>query len=1035
MLYRLQSLWASPAFTWIRLSLSVALAVVCGTSSALLWQQRETWDEQITLPLQDPLANLNQLGINAALEQYDVERLGDVLAQMEAAGIRWVRQRFGWDQIEPQRGELEWERWDAVVKACAAHDLQIIAVLDGSPAWARPDHLPAAAPLAPPQEVSDWGAFVARVAERYRGQIAAYQLWDEPNLTGHWGNQYVDPVAYVSLLREGTVRIRDTDPAAAVLLAALAPTVEMGPLNLNEIDYVRQVIEAGGAPFFDVVALQPYGFGQAPDAKADPGLLNFRRVELVRRELVRHGLADRPVWATAWGWNHLPAEWEGDPSPWPSVTQNQQVAYTTDGIILARREWPWMGPMILYAWQPDVSATNPRWGFALLDAQGTPGPLYERLAEYNAARNPLRAGLYTPTPDNVQTTGDWRFSDAGADPPRGADAQQQNATLSFDVRATALDLTVRRGDFWGVLYVSVDGGPATGLPRDEEGRSYLVLHDPAGQVETVTVARGLSTRGPHHIRIVAHGGWGQWPLVSWTVYDEQRPPPDPISIWLFGLLAIGGALMAGGQIALVPQLRQPIYGTIGRVFRWYRALPEWIPIVVTLGTALAFYIIPWTAVALPLLALLFLLIFLRIDLGLATVALALPFYTQPKALLGRPFSIVELSLALCTGAWLLARLLDLGRALARSGPQPALLWLRQLDLYLLGLPRHLWQRWTWLDKGMLALLLLAALSLGWTTHLEVAQREFRTVFLESAVFYALVRLAVRSPRAHQRVIEGWLLGALAISGIGIWQLVAGQNLITAEGVWRVRGLYGSPNNLALYLERAFPVLLAIAWQGRNRAARVVYALAAIPISAALVMTLSKGALLIGVPASLLALGLVQRDRRALWVAMVAVAAVALVMVPFAFTERFQSILNLRAGTAFFRLKLWRSTLSMIGDHPLTGVGMDNFLYYYRSRYVLPSAWGELDLSHPHNLILDAWTRLGIGGVVVIAWLCTAFFRSVWGQLQTALADRRALLLGLLASMVAVLAHGMVDHAVFLIDLAFIFALLLAMGSPRRSTRE
>ena len=41
------------------------------------------------------------------------------------------------------------------------------------------------------------------------------------------------------------------------------------------------------------------------------------------------------------------------------------------------------------------------------------------------------------------------------------------ATLSFDVRTSALDLTVRRGDYWGVLYVSVDGGPANGLPRDD----------------------------------------------------------------------------------------------------------------------------------------------------------------------------------------------------------------------------------------------------------------------------------------------------------------------------------------------------------------------------------------------------------------------------------------------------------------------------------------------------------------------------------------------------------------------------------------
>ena len=172
----------------------------------------------------------------------------------------------------------------------------------------------------------------------------------------------------------------------------------------------------------------------------------------------------------------------------------------------------------------------------------------------------------------------------------------------------------------------------------------------------------------------------------------------------------------------------------------------------------------------------------------------------------------------------------------------------------------------------------------------------------------------------------------------------------------------------------------------------------------------------------------QRDRRALWVELAAVVLVGLLVVPFAFTERFQSILNLRAGTAFFRLKLWRSALAMIGDHPLTGVGMDNFLYYYRSRYVLPSAWGELDLSHPHNLILDAWTRLGIGGVIVMAWLCFTFSRSVWRQLHAATGDRRALLLGLLAAMVAVLAHGLVDHAVFLVDLSFVFALILALGN-------
>jgi O-antigen ligase len=199
------------------------------------------------------------------------------------------------------------------------------------------------------------------------------------------------------------------------------------------------------------------------------------------------------------------------------------------------------------------------------------------------------------------------------------------------------------------------------------------------------------------------------------------------------------------------------------------------------------------------------------------------------------------------------------------------------------------------------------------------------------------------------------------------------------------------------------------------------------------MTLSKGALLIGVPAALLALGLTQRNHRATWIALGAVMVIGLLVLPFGFTERFRSTLNLRAGTAFFRLKLWRSTLSMIADYPLTGVGMDNFLYAYRSRYVLPSAWAELDLSHPHNLLFDAWTRLGIGGVAAVVWLGYAFFRTTWRQMDTAAGDRRALLLGLLAAMVGVLAHGMVDHAIFVTDLAFVFVLILAMAHPTHST--
>jgi O-antigen ligase len=145
------------------------------------------------------------------------------------------------------------------------------------------------------------------------------------------------------------------------------------------------------------------------------------------------------------------------------------------------------------------------------------------------------------------------------------------------------------------------------------------------------------------------------------------------------------------------------------------------------------------------------------------------------------------------------------------------------------------------------------------------------------------------------------------------------------------------------------------------------------------------------------------------------------------SERLTSLLETERGTTFFRLQLWRSSLSMIHDHPLLGVGLDNFLYQYRSHYVLPTAWEEFNLSHPHNLVMDFWLRLGIVGLAVLGWLLVAFFRGSWRLYRSLPAGADSLLVaGIMAGMVNFVAHGLVDNAFFLVDLAYVFMLMLAL---------
>jgi putative inorganic carbon (HCO3(-)) transporter len=114
---------------------------------------------------------------------------------------------------------------------------------------------------------------------------------------------------------------------------------------------------------------------------------------------------------------------------------------------------------------------------------------------------------------------------------------------------------------------------------------------------------------------------------------------------------------------------------------------------------------------------------------------------------------------------------------------------------------------------------------------------------------------------------------------------------------------------------------------------------------------------------------------------------------------------------------------MLRDYWPLGVGLDNFLYQYRTRYILPEAWQEPNLSHPHNLILDFGTRLGVGGIVLLLWLQGIFWFNAWRLYQRMPVS---LVLGLMGSMVVFLSHGLVDNAYFLVDLAFTFFLTLGV---------
>jgi O-antigen ligase len=317
---------------------------------------------------------------------------------------------------------------------------------------------------------------------------------------------------------------------------------------------------------------------------------------------------------------------------------------------------------------------------------------------------------------------------------------------------------------------------------------------------------------------------------------------------------------------------------------------------------------------------------------------------------------------------------------------------------------------------------------------DVALREWRTVFLAAALFALLLNTCRADPSAPWLLLLAWIAGGVVIALIGLGQFATNAMLIEAEGVHRVRSLYGSPNNLALYLERTLMPTLALLLLLPNGIRRWLALAAAALQGAVLLLTFSKGALLLGLPAGLVTLWLgglyVLRRRRAstrpLWWLAVAAVMALLALVPFLGTERFRRLLDFDSGTGFTRLQLWRSSVQMALDHPWLGVGPDNFLYVYRTRYILPAAWQEPDLNHPHSWLLDWWTRLGLVGMVLgLCWWVTGIHAN-WLRLRLTPPTRQidaAIWLGILAAMAAALSHGFIDLSYAVPDLMLIWVLL------------
>jgi polysaccharide biosynthesis protein PslG len=350
----------------------------------------------VTLGPQQRIATRNDLaGVHTRFtEEAEAWKIQRGLQMVREMGAPWVVEFFPWAYYEPSKGNFTWANADRIVDHANRQGLKIIARLGFVPEWARP---PATTfTYLDPTHYADFANYAAAFAAHFKGRVQHIVIWNEPNLSGEWGLRPVDAKAYVEMLRAVYPAVKTANPDALVLAGALAPTLEPAgsPNGLNDLTYLEQMFEEierleirdSSMPIsnlqspissaishpYDAWAIHTYGRTVPPGEAPAPDQLNFRRAELLREVMVKHGDADLPVFITESGWND-------DPRWAFGVTPAQRIAYTVQAWDYAKANWPWAKCVAVWVFKLPASAQGYRDNFTFVTPSLEPLPIYDEV--------------------------------------------------------------------------------------------------------------------------------------------------------------------------------------------------------------------------------------------------------------------------------------------------------------------------------------------------------------------------------------------------------------------------------------------------------------------------------------------------------------------------------------------------------------------------------------------------------------------------------------------------------------------------------
>ena len=344
----------------------------------------------------------------------------------------------------------------------------------------------------------------------------------------------------------------------------------------------------------------------------------------------------------------------------------------------------------------------------------------------------------------------------------------------------------------------------------------------------------------------------------------------------------------------------------------------------------------------------------------------------------------------------------------------------------------IWRRMP-LFKPAAAFTIIALLSLIGSPKALFGLGFYIFTVIQYFILYNLVVSFIRGERERKLLIYSFLAGAFFMALYGLFQYMNMSGLKNEDWVdsdafpllqRRMYATLYNPNLLAAFLLMVMSITAAFTvWTDTTRK-RLIYVGLFTLFTLCLILTYSRGAW-ISVFALVFFFGLTW-DKR-VWLLFLTVPLI-LEFYHGGVVTRIMSLFAASSGdtSVSMRIDMWETTLEMISDHPLLGIGWGAFKYVYPVYYE-PIADAGITIYHAHNMYLDILAETGFGGFICYLWF---FFGNAWYALHflkkkfTPLST--SLAMGAAAAVFAITINGISDYNLFTTQISLSLWLLFAL---------